>query len=63
MAVPKKRKSKSKTRSRRTHNMRLTMPGFQECSNPNCDGMRKLHRACTSCGTYKSEQVLEVIEI
>lgn len=61
MAVPKKRKSKSKTRSRRAQNMRLTMPGFQEC--PNCGGMRQSHRACNSCGTYKSEQVLEVIEI
>ncbi len=60
MAVPKKRKSKSKTRSRKVHNMRLTLPGFQAC--PNCGGMRKPHRACSACGTYKAEQVLEVVE-
>ncbi|QED29615.1 50S ribosomal protein L32 [Microvenator marinus] len=60
MAVPKKRKSKSKTRTRRSHNMRLTMPGFQEC--PSCGAMKQSHRACGSCGTYKNEQVLEVIE-
>lgn len=62
MAVPKKRKSKSKTHSRKSHNMRLTVPGFQACPNPNCGAMRKSHRACAACGTYKTEQVLEVVE-
>jgi large subunit ribosomal protein L32 len=61
MAVPKKRKSKSKTRSRKTANMKLTIPGFQEC--PSCGDSKQSHRVCPTCGQYREEQVLEVFEV
>lgn len=61
MAVPKKRKSKMKTRSRKSANMKLTVPGFQEC--PNCGDAKQTHRVCPTCGTYREEQVLEVFEV
>ena len=60
MAVPKKRKSKSKTRSRRSHNIRLSLPHYQACET--CQAPKQRHRACGECGTYKGEQVVEVWE-
>ena len=60
MAVPKKRKSKAKTRSRRTANKNLGLPKFQSC--PSCGAPKRPHRACMECGTYKEEQVIEVWE-
>ncbi len=61
MAVPKKRKSKSKTRSRKSANMKLTLPGFQDC--PKCGDVKQQHRVCPTCGEYRGEQVLEVFEV
>lgn len=64
MAVPKKRKSKARTRARRTVNNRLTAPQVHGC--PHCGAPRRLHRACPECGQYGSpeapEQVVEVWE-
>ncbi|MEM1348495.1 MAG: 50S ribosomal protein L32 [Myxococcota bacterium] len=60
MAVPKKRKSKMKTRSRRAANKNLSRPKIQRC--PNCFAPRRPHRACGECGYYGGEQVLEVWE-
>ncbi len=60
MAVPKKRKSKSKTRSRRTTNRKLTVTNSQTC--PNCGEFKRPHRVCMSCGKYGEEQVVEVWE-
>ena len=42
MAVPKKRKSKAKKRSRRAANSKLSTPQFQRC--PNCFAPRRPHR-------------------
>ncbi|MEZ4459727.1 MAG: 50S ribosomal protein L32 [bacterium] len=61
MAVPKKRKSKMKTRSRKSANMKLKLPGFPEC--PNCGDSKQAHRVCPTCGEYRGEQVLEVFEV
>ena len=60
MAVPKKRKSKMKTRSRRAANIRLNSPHFQAC--PNCGTPKRTHRVCMECGKYGEEQVVEVWE-
>ena len=60
MAVPKKRKSKAKTRSRRAANKNLTKPDFQRC--PNCFAPKVPHRVCGDCGFYNGEQILDVIE-
>ena len=64
MAVPKKRKSKSKTRMRRSANRKLSLTGFQVC--PHCGGSKLPHRTCPECGQYgapgKEEQIVEVWE-
>lgn len=64
MAVPKKRKSKAKTRSRRTHNDRITAVASHPC--PHCGAPKRAHRPCPECGNYgatdKAEQVIEVWE-
>lgn len=60
MAVPKKRKSLSKTRSRRSANMKTKAPHYQRCAN--CMAPKRPHRACGECGTYRDEQIIEVWE-
>lgn len=60
MAVPKKRKSQAKTRSRRSANMKMVAPQSQRC--PDCFAPKRSHRACGECGTYKGEQIIEVWE-
>ncbi len=64
MAVPKKRKSKARTRARRSINDRLTAPTVSACVH--CQAPRRPHRACPECGQYGAlatpEQVIEVWE-
>ena len=60
MAVPKKRKSKAKKRTRRASNKNLSVPKFQRCSN--CFAPKRPHRACGECGQYAGESVVEVWE-
>lgn len=56
MAVPKKRKSKAKKRSRQSANDKRVMGGLSLC--PQC-GVEKLpHRICPSCGYYKDSVVV-----
>jgi large subunit ribosomal protein L32 len=58
MAVPKRKKSKSKTASRKAQNMKkpTAMAGIcSQCGNP-----QEPHRVCPSCGYYKGRQVLSV---
>ncbi len=59
MAVPFRRTSKMKKRTRRTH-FKLTTPGMVECKE--CGEMKKMHRVCLSCGTYKGKAVLTEAE-
>lgn len=57
MAVPKRKKSKSKIRSRKkSHKKPLPKPGV--CSQ--CGGSKLSHRACPSCGYYRGRQVVTV---
>ena len=60
MAVPKKRKSKSRTRMRRSQHDKLAAPGVAFC--PNCGEPKQSHRVCMACGEYKGKSVLTVVE-
>jgi large subunit ribosomal protein L32 len=55
MAVPKRKTSKSKTRSRKA-NWKLSLPGIMEC--PNCKAPKLTHRVCKSCGFYDGKKVV-----
>lgn len=59
MAVPFRRTSKTKKRMRRTH-LKKEVGAITAC--PKCGEPLRPHRACTKCGYYKNEKVLEVKE-
>ena len=58
MQAPKKRKSKSKTRSRRASAWRLDAPARSTC--PRCTAVKVPHVVCPTCGWYKGRQVIDV---
>ena len=58
MAVPKKKKSKAKTRSRRAAAWTLSAPARSTCSR--CGQVKQPHRVCGSCGWYRGRAVLDV---
>ena len=60
MALPKRRKSKSKRDMRRAH-QKLTAPNLSECRQ--CGEKKLPHTACPSCGEYKGRTVVETEEI
>ncbi len=49
MAVPKRKMSRSNTRSRRA-NWKTSAPTLTAC--PQCRAPKQPHTACPSCGTY-----------
>jgi large subunit ribosomal protein L32 len=57
VAVPKRKMSRSNTRSRRA-NWKATAVVTVAC--PNCKSPHLPHTACSVCGTYNGRQVLEV---
>lgn len=57
MAVPKRKKSKSKRDMRRRQNVKLILPDLSIC--PQCQQPKLPHRACPNCGTYKGKVVIE----
>jgi len=57
MAVPKRKVSKSKVRSRRGSHRR-PVPAPAPCAE--CGATHLPHRVCPSCGTYRGRQVLTV---
>jgi len=57
MAVPKKRTSKSRKGMRRSHDALQFKAAAQVC--PECGELKLYHHVCTSCGTYRGEQVIE----
>jgi len=57
MAVPKRRKSKSKARQRRSHDF-LKEQNLSIC--PECQEAKLPHRVCMNCGYYGKKQVLEL---
>ena len=55
MAVPKRRKSKSRVRTRRAHHF-LLKPQLLKCKN--CGTYIRSHRVCPECGFYKNSVVI-----
>ncbi len=56
MAVPKRRKTRSKARMRRAQNWRLEAPTFASC--PQCHHPKQPHRVCPNCGYYAGRQAV-----
>ena len=56
-AVPARRVSKTRKNSRRA-NLKVKKPTTITC--PNCGEVTVPHRACTKCGYYKGEEVINV---
>ena len=61
MAVPNKKKSRSRTRMHRAANMKYDGVQVQSC--PACSEPVVPHRACPSCGVYRGRQVLVKAEL
>jgi large subunit ribosomal protein L32 len=59
MAVPKRKTSKMKVRSRKAANR---YKGVQLTACTECKAPAAPHRVCPSCGMYKGKQVLTVSE-
>ena len=57
MAVPQRKTSKAKSRSRRSQNMKVSVAQVQEC--PQCSALKRPHTVCSKCGYYKDEPVYE----
>jgi len=55
VAVPKRRKSRSKRNMRRQQHDRVAAPNIVPC--PNCGEPVVPHRACAACGHYKGRPV------
>lgn len=55
MALPKRRKSKSKRDMRRTH-QKLTGGALTTC--PQCGEVKQPHHVCPKCGVYKGRTVV-----
>ncbi|HUO47443.1 MAG TPA: 50S ribosomal protein L32 [Acidimicrobiales bacterium] len=58
MAVPKKKTSKAKSRSRRASNWVLGRPARSVC--PQCAQAKLPHVVCPNCGWYKGRQAVEI---
>ena len=58
MAVPKKKTSKAKSRSRRASNWTLRTPARSLC--PHCREAKLPHVVCPNCGWYGGRQAVEV---
>jgi large subunit ribosomal protein L32 len=56
MAVPKRRKTRSKMRMRRAH-WRTEAPAYSSC--PQCRQPKLPHRVCRNCGYYAGRQVVD----
>ncbi len=59
MAVPKRKKSHARVRTRRSHHA-LTPPNLRPC--PRCGKESRPHRVCSQCGYYNEKIAIEVKE-
>ncbi|MBP7897891.1 MAG: 50S ribosomal protein L32 [Actinobacteria bacterium] len=57
MPVPKRKMSRSKTRSRRSM-WKTTAAALANC--PQCQQPKLQHTACPTCGTYNRRQVIDI---
>jgi large subunit ribosomal protein L32 len=57
--LPKQRLSKGRRDRRRSH---LALKGMNLVQCPQCHELRNPHRVCPSCGSYRSQQVIEIKE-
>jgi large subunit ribosomal protein L32 len=58
MAVPKKKTSKAKSRSRRASAWTLSRPARSLC--PRCGSAKRPHIVCGNCGWYRGRQAIDV---
>jgi large subunit ribosomal protein L32 len=58
MAVPKRKKSRARTRHRRARWLAAAPPTMARCSR--CSSPVRPHTVCRECGYYGGRQVLEV---
>lgn len=58
MAVPKRKTSKAKGRSRQASAWTLDLPSRSVC--PHCSAAKLPHIVCPNCGWYKGRQAIEV---
>ncbi len=57
MAVPKRRQSKTRSRTRRAANMRKKTPEVSYC--PQCGAPTPSHAVCSNCGYYMGRTLVE----
>ncbi|MEN8906260.1 MAG: 50S ribosomal protein L32 [Clostridiales bacterium] len=57
MAVPKRRQSKQRSRTRRA-NWKLTEPNLVRCKQ--CHELKLQHKVCKECGYYAGKEVLKL---
>ena len=60
MAVPKRKKSRSRTRHRKAQWLRIPAPPSATCSR--CKSPLRPHTVCSVCGHYAGRQVVTVEE-
>jgi large subunit ribosomal protein L32 len=58
MAVPKKKTSKAKSRSRRASAWKLSTPPRSVC--PYCSAAKLPHVVCPTCGRYRDRQAVDI---
>jgi large subunit ribosomal protein L32 len=58
MAVPKKKTSKAKSRSRKASAWRIRSSGRSTC--PQCNAVKRPHTVCGNCGHYGGRQAIDV---
>ena len=56
MAVPKQKKGRGATHTRRSANSKLSTPARSEC--PRCGAPKLPHHVCPSCGYYKDREIV-----
>lgn len=59
--TPKGKTSRSRTRHRRSKNMKLTLPEYASCSR--CKEKKPGHMACPHCGYYNGREYPEAVVI
>jgi large subunit ribosomal protein L32 len=60
LAVPKKKTSRAKRGSRRSHDALKVTQATEEC--PNCHEIKLMHRVCPHCGYYRGKKILVIEE-